>query len=179
MHYRGHPGATQQLDFNKVAATDNVELAKTMPGLAKEMMAIYRDEDRERYLNNLFRLQIIAEQYAEANATLRSLRDILKANDPVYANVTYTQYEIFSNAKLIQSAKKISFEEAFKQSFRDTFGKLSDKEAFRVSSSFVVYDLTQAQNDLRKLLDQQKEKNSIALNDALRLARNISAVSGL
>jgi putative CocE/NonD family hydrolase len=162
--------AAQQLSFNKAAATDPVELAQTMPGLAKQVMANYKDEDRERYLNNLFRLQMIAEQYSEAIASIRLLRDILKANDPVYANVTYTQYEIFSQAKLRQAARNISFEEAFRQSFRDALGKLSDKEAFRVTYSF-SFDLTRAQNDLQKLLDQQKEKTDIALNDAIRLAR--------
>jgi putative CocE/NonD family hydrolase len=163
--------AAQQLDFNKVAATDPAELAKTMPGLAKEVMANYKNENREMYLNNLFRLQMIAEQYAEANATIKSLRDILKANDPVYANVTYTQYEIFSNAKLIQAATNISFEDAFRQSFRDTYGKLSDKEAYRVSGSFIYVDLNRTQKELQESLAKLKDKNSIELNDALGLAR--------
>ena len=160
----------QQLDFNRAAATDEAELAKTMPILARETIAVYKDDDRRRYLDYLFRLQMIAGQFTEAKATLKSLRDILKQSDPVYAHLTYMQYEIFSNAKLIQIAKNISFEQAFQLSFRDTFSRLSDKDAYRVSSTF-VYGLTQARNDLQKLLDQVKDKDRIELKDALNLAR--------
>lgn len=116
----------QQLDFNRAAATDEAELAKTMPVLAREIIAVYKDDDRRRYLDNLFRLQMIAGQFTEAKATLKSLRDILKQSDPVYANVTYMQYEIFSNAKLIQAARNISFEDAFKESFRAAYSTLGD-----------------------------------------------------
>jgi putative CocE/NonD family hydrolase len=158
----------QQLDFNKAAATDEAELAKTMPILAREIIAVYKDDDRRKYLDYLFRLQMIAGQFTQANATIESLRDILKASDPVYANVTYMQYEIFSNAKLIQAARNISFEDAFKESFRAAYSKLSDKDAYRVSDSF-TYDLTRAQNGLQESLDKLKDKNRIELSEAVGL----------
>ncbi len=113
----------------------------------------------------------MAGDYAAANDTIKLLRGIIRASDPVYANVVYTQYEIFSDAKLRQAAGNTSFEEAFKQSFRDIFGKLSDKDAYLASTSF-AFDLTRAQKDLQKLLEPQKEKNGIALIDAVNLIRN-------
>ncbi|MGH9871264.1 MAG: CocE/NonD family hydrolase [Pyrinomonadaceae bacterium] len=161
----------QQLDFNKAAATDEVELAKMMPILARETIAVYEDDDRQKYLNSLFRLQIIAGEYAEAKDTIKLLREIIRVSDPVYANAVYTQFEIFSDAKLRQAAGNTSFEGAFKQSFRDVFGKLSGKDAYLASTSFAL-DLTRAQNDLQKLLELQKEKDSIALNDAINLIRS-------
>ena len=163
--------SAQQLDFDKSAAFDNVELSKAMPALAKQIIANYKEENRERYLNNLFRLQMIAGDYAGANDTIKLLRGILRASDPVYANVVYTQYEIFSDAKLRQAAGNTSFEEAFKQSFQDIFGRLSDKNAYLASTSFAS-DLTRLQNDLQRLLEPQKEKDGIALNDAVNLIRN-------
>ncbi|MGA9997616.1 MAG: CocE/NonD family hydrolase [Pyrinomonadaceae bacterium] len=162
--------SAQQLDFNKATATDPVELAKTMPGLAGEIIAKYKDEDRRKYLDNLFRLQMIAGSYREANATIKSLRDILKTSDPVYAGITYMQYEIFLNAKLRQATENISFADAFKESFRAAYDRLSDKEAYRVSGSF-AYNLTQAQSELNESLQKLKDKNSIELSDALELAR--------
>ncbi len=162
--------AAQELSFNKAAAADPAELAKTMPGLARDVMANYKDDDRERYLNNLFRLQMIAGQYAEANATIKSLRDILKANDPVYAGVTYAQYEIFSKAKLREKAADVPFADAFRQAFREAHTELNDKAAFRVAFSF-VYDLPRARSDLQQSLDQLKDKDTISLADALALAR--------
>jgi putative CocE/NonD family hydrolase len=163
--------SAQQLDFNKLAASDEVELSKAMSNLAKQIIANYKEEDRQKYLNNLFRLQMIAGDYAQAKETIKLLRDILRASDPVYANVVYTQHEIFSDAKLKQAVNNISFEEAFKQSFRDIFGKLSDKNAY-IASTIFTFDLTRAQNDLQKLLEPQKEKDGIALNDAVNLIRN-------
>ena len=163
--------SAQQLDFSKLAASDDVELSKVMPTLAKQIIANYKEEDRQRYLNNLFRLQLIAGDYATAKDTIKLLRGILRVSDPANANSIYTQYEIFSDAKLRQAAGNTSFEEAFKQSFRNIFGKLSDKDAYIASTSFAS-DLTRLQNDLQKLLEPQKEKNSIALNDAVNLIRN-------
>src|SRR5215212_4583714 len=125
--------SAQQLDFNKLAVSDDVELSKAMPNLAKQIIASYKEQDRQKYLNNLFRLQMIAGDYAAAKDTIKLLRDILRASDPVYANVVYTQHEIFSDAKLRQAAGNTSFDEAFKQSFRDVFGKLSDKDAYLAS----------------------------------------------
>jgi len=162
--------AAQQLDFNKNAVSDEIELSKAMPALAKRIIANYKEKDREKYLDNLFRLQMLAGNYTEANAAIKSLREIPNANDPVYRSATNLQYEIFSNAKLIQAAANVSFEDAFKQSFHNTFSKLDDKTAFRISRAF-TYDLTNAQNELRKLLDQQKDKSSIELKDALALAQ--------
>src|SRR5215213_1956778 len=149
--------SAQQFDFGKAAAFDDAELSKAMPLLAKQIIADYKEEDRQKYLNNLFRLQMIAGDYAAANETIKLLRLILRASDPVYANVVYTQYEIFSDAKLRQAAGNTSFDEAFKQSFREVFGKLSDKDAYLASTSF-AFDLTRAQNDFQKLLEPQKEK---------------------
>jgi len=162
--------SAQQIDFNKAAATDPAELAKAMPGLAKEIIAKYKDETPETYLNNLFRLQMIAEQYTEANATIRSLRELLKVNDPAYAHVTYMQYELFSDAKIIQDATSLSFTEAFQGAFQHVNNKLSDKDAYRVSSS-LIYDLPRSQNDLQATLDKLKDKDSLTLNEAIELAR--------
>lgn len=159
----------QQLHFDKSAAADDAELSKAMPHLAKQIIAGYREEDRQKYLNNLFRLQMIAGNYSEANAAIKSLREIPGANDPVYRSATNLQYEIYANAKLNQAASNLSFAEAFKKSFRDAFGTLDDKTAFRVASAF-TYDLNNGQKELRKLLDPQKVKNNIELKDALALA---------
>ena len=62
--------SAQQLDFNSLASADELELSKAMPTLAKQVIANYKDEDRQKYLNNLFRLQIIARDYAAANEWL-------------------------------------------------------------------------------------------------------------
>src|SRR5437763_390466 len=73
--------------FSKAASTDRSELARSMPGLAREIIAKYREEDREKYLDTLFRMQMVGEQYEEANATLESLRDLRRQRDPVHSHL--------------------------------------------------------------------------------------------
>ena len=51
-----------------------------MPGLAGKVIAVYKENDRRKYLDNLFRLQIVAGRYADAKETLASLR-ALPASD--------------------------------------------------------------------------------------------------
>ena len=124
--------AAQLFDFNRAAATDSTELAKAMPRFAKEVVAAYKDEDRKRYLDNLFRLQMIAGNYGQAIVAIHSLRELLSASNSANASVMYTQYEIFSTARILQAAVKGSFEEAFRQAFRAAYSKLNDKDAYTV-----------------------------------------------
>src|SRR5581483_9507182 len=103
--------ASQPLAFPKAAAIDPGALAKAMPNWAKTIIDKYREEDREQYLANRFRLQMIAEQYAEANATLASLRNLLKTRDPLHAHLTDKHYELFCTAKLLQTGGQLPFPE--------------------------------------------------------------------
>jgi hypothetical protein len=167
--------APQQLEFPKAAATDQIVLAKVMPGLATQVLATYKEEDRGRYLDNLFRLQMIAGRYADALASIGALRGILGAGNSANAQVMYLQYEIFSKAKILQGRRGIPFNEAFKLSFRAAYAGLSDTDAYQVSSSF-NYDLSRARNDLRETLGRLKDKNRIDMGVALELARQYQPV---
>ena len=159
----------QEFDFPSGAATDNAVLSKSMPTLATKVIAVYKEADQEKYLDNLLRLQIVAGQYSEANRTLKSLRDTLRVNDPIYADATYVQYEIYSTSKQKQTGTNLSFEDVFSQTFRDTFSLLNDKLAYRVAS--FNFDLASVRNDIQQILDQQKNKQSIAIADAIALVR--------
>ena len=162
--------AAQLFEFNKAAVLDSAELAKAMPRFAKEVIAAYKDEDRKKYLDNVFRLQMIAGNYGQAIVAISSLRELLSAGNSANASVMYTQYEIFSTARILQASGNSSFEEAFRQSFRAAYSKLNDKDAYTVSSSF-TFDLSRAQKDLQESLDKLKERSNIELSAALELAR--------
>jgi len=161
--------SAQQLDFDKLAATDTVELAKAMPGLAKQAIAIYEEPDRNRYLNTLFRLQIVASQYPEAVATLRSLTELRRATSPATA-APLLPFEILAKARAKQATSGLSFDEAFKQEFREVFDHLDDKGASEALYWFGG-DLSRMRNDLRSAVERQKGKDGITLTDALDLIR--------
>src|SRR4051794_7488832 len=76
------PCAAQPFAFPAAAVEDPAALSKAMPGLVREVMAVYREDDRRTYLDNLFRLQIVAGQYAEAGESLASLRALGESASP-------------------------------------------------------------------------------------------------
>src|SRR5882762_3544813 len=62
-------GAAQQIDFPGDAAKDDAALAAAMPAFAERVMATYANGDRDQYLDNLARLQLVAGKYADAQKT--------------------------------------------------------------------------------------------------------------
>src|SRR5215218_6160227 len=70
------PCAAQSFNLPGAAAEDPAALARSMPELARRVIAVYWEDDRRRYLDNLFRLQIVAGQYADAGKSLASLREL-------------------------------------------------------------------------------------------------------
>ena len=159
--------AAQNVALPRAALKDESALGKAMPDLARSALAGYKEADREKYLDTLFRLQMVAGQYSESLATLKSLRDMRKGP---YAAVADIQYEIYSNAKLKQGP----FEDAFKQSFRETFSKLDDRSALVASGPF-NYDLDLARADLQDSLKQWKDNSTI--DDVVALAKKYQPYS--
>lgn len=164
----------RQIEFNRDAATDPAVLAEEMPRLARSVLALYRESDREKYLDSLFRLQLVAGDYAGAGASLASLRELRDPTRPQPA-VGNVRWEIYAKALSRQAARQESFDEAFKQSFREAFNALDNQTAFQVQYTFGT-SLNRLEANLRQALDQQKGKATIVLPDALALVRSYLAV---
>jgi hypothetical protein len=171
----------QQIEFNRDAATDPTELAKEMPRLAKSALALYLESDREKYLDSLFRLQLVAGDYPGASASLASLRELRDPTrtQPVVSNV---RWEIYAKALSRQVARQESFDEAFKQSFREALAPLDTQTAFQVLYTFST-SLNFLEASLRQALEQQKGKATITpltlslWSEAIWLSRPIAAFS--
>src|SRR5258706_13374514 len=66
--------SAQDLGFpNTIAGSDT---ARTMAALAQQAIGVYKDSDRDRYLDNLFRLQTVAGRYPDATNTLTAVRPL-------------------------------------------------------------------------------------------------------
>jgi len=165
----GTHASAQELDLPQAAVKDEAALAKAMPELAKQAIAIYEEPDRNRYLNILFRLQMVAGQYADAAATLRSLTELRRATNPASAS-SLLPFEILAKAKMKQATSGLSFDEAFKQEFRDVFDHLDDRGANEAVFWFGG-DLNRMRDDLRAAVERQKGKDGITLTDALDTIR--------
>ena len=165
----GTTALAQDLALPQAAAKDEAALARAMPELAKQAIAVYQEPDRNRYLSMLFRLQVVAGQHADAVATLRSLMELRRATDPDSA-LPLLPFEILAKARVKQAATGLSLDEAYRQEFRDVLGRMDDR-----TSSEALYwfagDLKRARDDLRAAVEKQAGKDTIALADALALIR--------
>ena len=162
----------QDLNFPESAVADPAALSAAMPEFARQVMATYKESDREKYLDNLFRLQIVAGQDEEALRTIASLREVLRTARPPRAAWVNAQYEIYARARMQQNARaggKLSFDEAYALSFHDAFMRMDDRTSALVIRALSVIDPADTQQDLQSDLQKQKGKNTIALADALNL----------
>ncbi|MFL6260146.1 MAG: CocE/NonD family hydrolase [Thermoanaerobaculia bacterium] len=162
--------AAQTFDFPAAAAEDPAVLSQALPGLAEKVIAVYREEDRRRALDNLFRLRIAAGQYGEAVWSLASLRELGAGDLSLQAGATRVLYEVFANARTRQGESGPAFDAELQRSFRESLGRLDDRTAALVMRALGV-DLTALQQTLNGALEPQKGKSSIPLAGALALVR--------
>src|SRR6187549_1853557 len=94
---------------------DSATLARTMPALAERVIAQYKDGDRARMLDNLFRLQIVAGRYDDATRSLTELRAIRSRGATVKpdARAADVQYEVWARAMAAKAKRGVLFDRAF------------------------------------------------------------------
>ncbi|HEY4597307.1 MAG TPA: hypothetical protein VIJ02_12980, partial [Thermoanaerobaculia bacterium] len=123
----------QTFDFPAAAAEDPAALSRAVPGLARAAIDVYREDkredDRRKYLDNLFRLQLAAGRYADALQSLASLREMGAGELSPQVGAARVVYEVFATAKARQSADGTPFDAAFQSSFREILGRLDDRTA--------------------------------------------------
>jgi uncharacterized protein len=161
----------QDLPLPEEAVGDPVELSKAMPALARQVLAGYKEGDRDKYLDSLFRLQIVAGQYEKALATTAALRERLRDKHAARATWVNVQYEIFARAKVKEESANLPFKDAYVQSFREVFSRLDDRTSSLVIRGLTLIDPSDMQQDLQSELQKQKGKSAIPLADALKLVR--------
>src|SRR5688572_6705442 len=94
------PAHAQTFQLSSADLADSAALARSMPRLAADVLTAYRDTDRQRYLDNLFRLQLLTGRYEEGAGTLVEARALRTGSDPSpAARAVHVQYAIYARAK--------------------------------------------------------------------------------
>src|SRR6266404_1784332 len=140
----------QELRFNGALGTDT---AQAISALAVQELAIYKDSTRDRYLDNLFRAQMVAGRYADAGKTLRSLRALRGNRVSLSATATNVLYAALAAAR--QRSPDTAFEETFPQGFRDSLARLDDKTSALAIRALSVSRPAQ-ERAVNRLLRQQQ-----------------------
>src|SRR5437868_2813724 len=155
----------QDLRFSAALGPDT---GQAISALALQALAIYKDSTRDRYLDNLFRLQMVAGRYVDAGKSLRSLRVLRKNRVSLSTTATTVLYAVLTAAR--QRAPDSAFEETFRQGFRDSLARLDDKISALAIRALSVSRPAQ-ERAVNRLLQQQRGKESISLADALQLIK--------
>lgn len=161
--------SAQQLEF-PLAATDDAQLAAAMPVLARQVLAVYRDDNTDRYLDNLFRIQLVAGEPAASVATLDQWRaQHAEANSAEPLDLSLG-LQLYVRALALQSAHQFSFDDAFRKVFRELLAQYDDRAAYdaawNLGTSPVAY-----RRRLLPALEQQEGKTAIDLSEAVQLIR--------
>lgn len=154
--------------------SDAAVQASTMPRLATEVIAAYHEADRRKFLDNLFRLQIVAGQNDAAAKSLAELRALNTAGDASKSpknQATNAQFEIYLTAKAREAGGSGTFAEAFAQAFRERLAETKDAPSGQIIRAVRV-GLRFIQDDLNQDIGNQKGNRQISLADALKLLRH-------
>lgn len=159
----------QELTLPSSILENDTSFAKALPVLAKQAIAVYQEPDRDKLVNVVFRLQVVAGEYSEALSTLSGLIELRKTTDPSSA-ARLLPFAIEAKARAKELTTKIPFDEAFKEEFLQAFSQFDNIRAAATLPWFGG-NLKRARNDFHAALEKQKGKGTITLTDAIDLLR--------
>lgn len=162
------PALVQAQDVRVPAGLHGDGVDRVMPVFARDVIAVYRDDDRARHLDTLFRLQLAAGQPAQALQSIEAIRAL--RNDPPTQPPLFLQYEILARAKLLQVKQGMPFAQAWRQVFVERFGALDDQVALRAEFPFGG-SLPRWRSGLDDALAKVDGRQRVPLAEAVALVR--------
>jgi len=141
-----------------------------MAKLAADVLAVCRDEDRDRDLNTRFRLQMVAGRHADAVASIRALRELRSGGDPSRTASLFVHYEIVASARERASGGQMPFDDAFAEAFRELAGRLDDRAAYQLAFALGT-NTARFEADLAAATGKHRGRTSLPLADAIELVR--------
>ncbi|MCP1299293.1 CocE/NonD family hydrolase [Chryseobacterium sp. S0630] len=164
----------QKFYFPKTAVNDSVILEKQIPGLAQQVIphlqsAKYKPENTVDLMDNLFRLQIVAQDYKNSLISLSENRKLFADNN--MGDYRYIGFELYTFAKMEQKENNTSFSNALQKVFNKKYESLLEKTIPRLGIA-LDGDVRESKKQLKKVLDKQKDKDSIDYRTALALCKS-------
>jgi putative CocE/NonD family hydrolase len=158
--------AASDLDFRAPASPGDAA-SNALRDLAGRLVPVYQDSDPDRYLANLSALQMVAGNYAAADESRRSLRDLRRRSGsrPVGREIIF---DVYAHARALESQSRIGFTDAFAKSYHDVVSRLNDLDAYAANEWFRA-PATVYKEAFQKLLDQQRASDSIGQSAAFDL----------
>lgn len=155
-------------DFYFRAPASPSAAAAAFKDLASRLIPVYQDQDPERYLANLSALQMAVGDYASADISRQTLRERRRKSDFGHPVSRALVFDIYAHAKALEIGNKVTFADAFTNSYRDTMRRLDDRDAFAATGWLGTSPLV-FRDALQQALDQYRANDSIGESEAIAL----------
>jgi putative CocE/NonD family hydrolase len=155
-------------DFYFRAPASPSDAAAAISDLASRLIPVYQDTDPERYLANLSALQMAVGDYASADISRQSLRDRRRKSDFGHPVSRALVFDVYAHAKALEIENKLTFADAFTNSYRETMRRLDDREALAVAR-WLGASPSVSREALQRAFDQDRAKDSIDESEAIEL----------
>jgi putative CocE/NonD family hydrolase len=133
----GHTLLAQDIQFEKVSLSDSITIGHQMQNLAQELLS-NADAGKINIVDkDLFRIEILAEDYNSSLERIESLRD---ENANPERHPRFISYELYSRAKLNQKNSGANFQEAYTAIFDTYIQSCSYTQAFDAPFTFTTFD---------------------------------------
>ena len=158
--------AAQEFEFRAPPSVSDATTPAVMRDLAVRVLPVYEEKDTDRYLTNLAALQLVAGEYVAADDTRRLLRNRRQGANKSRPAEREVLYDIYAQARVIETRDRVPFAQAFTQAFRDVVPRLNDRDAHAVTTWFetppAVFEQT-----LQRSFYRSRVKGRIALAEAV------------
>jgi putative CocE/NonD family hydrolase len=156
-------------------ANDEVS-KKQLSDLARRVINLYQNTNKLAYYDDLFRLQLVSGNYAQAEASLHSLIKLvgIEAGDTLSTKAIGFAFQAYL-ANKIRNKKDINTADTYAATFKILYNALNTTARDEVPTYF-TNDIPAINNRLQSLLNTARKKDSISVTDALALCRAYCAV---
>ena len=170
------PTAAQEFTAPPVRASSDSAFPGFITSLARQLAREYKNPDREAYLNDLTRIQIVAGNFGAAAGTAEQLRAYRAGKPGPVPPITGLAYEIYAATKVEQAAGNKPIVEALNRAFAERAAKIDDA----TSAVAMPFALGAYPNGVRMALDaalaSASESPKMQLATAVDLIRRYAAL---
>jgi len=162
--------SAQKLFFASSNYTDSAAFEKNIPQLAKQAIEKYHEADKESYLDNLFRMQIVAKAYDLVQNNLNQLA-MIEWDDSTSHRAFGFPYALYSKVMSDMQNGKGDFTAIYLANFDNKYRSFNFDE-----KDFVNFYANTTLKTVKQGLDHKIKslsgKDSLSLTDAVTLCRN-------
>ena len=160
---------SQKIYFAKANYQDSLLLDKNIAVLARQALTLYQEASMSTYLDNVFRLQLLAGKYKEVNASLKKL-SFIALKDSVTPNALGFPYQVYNMVLEAGGADK-NFNASYAICFNKKYNEVNNDNKIWAAQYF-DNSLAEYHTKFKNSLKDYEKSDSLSVVEAVKLCRN-------